>query len=65
MMLKTGDADGMVAGAINSTGDMLRPALQIIKTAPGIKTVSSCFIMEMPDTSLWRRRRDDLCATAL
>lgn len=49
MMLKTGDADGMVAGAIKSTGDVLRPALQIIKTAPGIKVVSSCFLMEVPD----------------
>ena len=49
VMLKAGDADGMVAGAINSTGNVLRPALQIIKTAPGIKVVSSCFIMERPD----------------
>ncbi len=49
VMLKSGDADGMVAGAINSTGNVLRPALQIIKTAPGIKVVSSCFIMELPD----------------
>lgn len=48
-MLKAGDADGMVAGAINSTGNVLRPALQIIKTAPGISIVSSCFIMELPD----------------
>lgn len=45
LMVKTGKADGMVAGAANSTGDVLRPALQIIKTAPGINTVSSCFIM--------------------
>lgn len=45
MLVKTGKADGMVAGSVNSTGDTLRPALQIIKTAPGIKTVSSCFIM--------------------
>ena len=49
VMLKAGDADGMVAGAINSTGNVLRPALQIIKTAPGIKVGSSCFIMELPD----------------
>ncbi len=49
MMLKLGDADGMVAGAINTTGDVLRPALQIVKTAPGIKVVSSCFIMECPN----------------
>ena len=49
VMVKAGDADGMVAGAINSTGNVLRPALQIIKTAPGIKVVSSCFVMEVPD----------------
>ena len=40
MMVKKGVADGMVGGAVHSTGDMLRPALQIIKTAPGISTVS-------------------------
>ena len=51
MMVKTGDADGLVSGAIHSTGDMLRPALQIIKSKPGIKTVSSCFLMECPDQS--------------
>ncbi|NLI20864.1 MAG: phosphate acetyltransferase [Clostridiales bacterium] len=49
LMVKTGDADGMVAGAINSTGNVLRPALQIIKTAPGISVVSGAFIMEVPD----------------
>ena len=49
MMLKMDDADGMVAGAINTTGDVLRPALQIIKTAPGIKVVSSCFLMDVPN----------------
>jgi len=49
MMVKMGDADGMTAGAANATADVLRPALQIIKTAPGIPVVSSCFIMEMPD----------------
>ncbi|HML48552.1 MAG TPA: phosphate acyltransferase, partial [Clostridia bacterium] len=48
MMVKLGDADGMVAGAINATGDVLRPALQIIKTKPGISVVSSCFLMELP-----------------
>ena len=48
MMVKKGAADGMVAGAINATGDVLRPGLQIIKTAPGISTVSSCFIMDCP-----------------
>jgi len=45
LMVKQGYADGMVSGAIHSTGDLLRPALQIIKTAPGVSTVSSCFIM--------------------
>lgn len=49
MMLKMDDADGMVAGAINTTGDVLRPALQIVKTAPGIKVVSSCFLMDVPN----------------
>lgn len=47
MMIKKGDADGMVAGAINTTGNTLRPALQIIKTSPGISVVSSSFIMEL------------------
>ena len=51
MMVKLGDADGLVSGAIHSTGDMLRPALQVIKSKPGIKTVSSCFLMECPDKS--------------
>lgn len=49
MMVKKGDADGMVAGAVNSTANTLRPALQIIKTAPGTKLVSSFFIMVVPD----------------
>ena len=49
LLVKAGKADGMVAGSVNSTGDTLRPALQIIKTAPGIKTVSSCFIMVLPE----------------
>ena len=52
MMVKQGDADGLVSGAIHSTGDMLRPALQVIKSKPGIKTVSSCFLMECPNKSL-------------
>ena len=43
------DADGLVAGSINSTGDVFRPALQTIKTAPGISIVSSSFIMVVPD----------------
>ncbi len=45
MMTRKGLADGMVAGAINSTGNVLRSGLTIVKTKPGIKTVSSCFIM--------------------
>ncbi|MBQ3849735.1 MAG: phosphate acetyltransferase, partial [Clostridia bacterium] len=49
MMIKDGKADGMVAGAINTTGNTLRPGLQIIKMAKGISTVSSCFIMEVPN----------------
>lgn len=52
LMLKTGDADGMVAGAIHSTGDVLRAGLQVVKTAPGCKTVSSCFLMSMPEGSV-------------
>lgn len=49
MLVKKGLADGMVAGAINSTANTLRPALQILKTAPGVKLVSSFFIMVVPD----------------
>jgi len=49
MMVKEGEADGLVSGAVHSTGDMLRPALQIIKTAPGMKLVSSSFLMECPN----------------
>jgi len=49
MMVKMGDADGMVSGAAHSTADTLRPALQILKTAPGTKLVSSFFIMIVPD----------------
>lgn len=45
MMIKCGDADGEVSGAIHATGDVLRPALQIIKTMPGIPVVSGAFIM--------------------
>jgi len=49
MMLKQNEADGLVAGACHSTADTLRPALQILKTAPGTKIVSSFFIMKVPD----------------
>jgi len=45
MMVRLGDADASVAGAINTTGDVLRAGLSIIGTAPGIKTASSCFVM--------------------
>lgn len=48
MMVKMGDADGMVSGACHSTADTLRPALQIVKTAPGTKLVSGFFVMDMP-----------------
>ena len=46
MMVKQGDADGLVSGAVHSTGDMLRPALQIVRTRPGMKLVSSAMILE-------------------
>ena len=46
MMVKNNDADGMVAGACHSTADTLRPALQILKTAPGVKLVSAFFIVD-------------------
>lgn len=49
MMVKLDDADGMVSGAIHTTGDLLRPGLQIIKTAPGVSVVSSFFIMHVPN----------------
>ena len=49
MMLKQGNADGLVSGAAHSTSDTLRPALQILKTSPGTKLVSAFFIMVVPD----------------
>ncbi len=49
MLVKMGYADGMVSGAIHSTADTLRPALQILKTAPGTKLVSGFFIMDVPN----------------
>lgn len=48
-MVKAGDADGMVSGAIHSTADTLRPSLQILKTAPGTKLVSAFFVMVVPN----------------
>lgn len=52
LMVKLGDADGLVSGAVHTTGDMLRPALQIIKTKPGIRIVSSSFLMNCPNPAL-------------
>lgn len=49
MMVKMGDADGLVSGACHSTADTLRPALQILKTKPGTKLVSAFFVMNVPD----------------
>ena len=51
LMIKNGDADGEVAGARNATGNVLRPALQIIKTAPGISVVSGAFLIFLKDHS--------------
>lgn len=52
MMVKMGDADGLVAGSVCSTADTLRPSLQILKTAPETKLVSSFFIMNISNTEL-------------
>jgi len=52
MMVKMGDADGMVSGACHSTADTVRPSLQILKTKPGVKLVSSFFVMTVPDCEL-------------
>ena len=49
MMVKNGDSDGLVSGACHSTSDTLRPALQILKTAPGTKLVSAFFVMVVPN----------------
>ena len=49
MLVKTGKADGVVSGACHSTSNTLRPALQIIKTKPGVKLVSSFFLMNVPN----------------
>jgi phosphate acetyltransferase len=49
LMIKNGDADGEVAGAMNATGDVLRPAFQYVKTLPGITVVSGAFIMILKD----------------
>lgn len=52
LMIKNGDADGEIAGAENTTGNVLRPALQIIKTTPGIRVVSGAFLMFTPLTEI-------------
>ncbi len=49
IMVKANDADGMVAGCCHATADTLRPSLQILRTAPGVKLVSGFFIMDVPD----------------
>ncbi|WP_290146672.1 phosphate acetyltransferase [Paramuribaculum intestinale] len=49
LMVKAGDADGQVAGAQNTTGNVLRAAFQVIKTQPGISVVSGAFLMLLPD----------------
>ena len=52
LMVSQGDADGLVSGASHTTGDMLRPALQIIRTAPGIRVVSSSFLIQCQNRAL-------------
>ena len=52
LMIKSKDADGLVSGACHSTANTLRPALQIIKTKPGVTLVSSFFLMEVPNCDL-------------
>lgn len=52
LMVFNGEADGMVSGAIHTTADTLRPALQVIKTAPGISIISSCFLIITDQYSL-------------
>jgi phosphate acetyltransferase len=49
LMIKNGDADGEVSGADHATGDVLRPAFQYVKTAPGISVVSGAFMMILPE----------------
>ncbi len=57
MMLKDGYVDGMVGGACHSTGDLLRPALQIVKTKSGIKTVSGVFLMCFDEKAYYKKER--------
>ena len=49
LMIKCGDADGEIAGAVNATGDVLRPAFQFVKTLPGVSVVSGAFLMFVND----------------
>lgn len=52
LMCKCGDADGVVSGACHSTGNTIRPALQLLKTKPGVHSVSGFFVIEVPDCDL-------------
>ena len=52
MMLQLGEVDGLVSGAVHTTANTIRPALQLIKTAPGVKLVSSIFFMCLPEQVL-------------
>lgn len=52
MMVKMKDADGMVAGACHATADVLRPSLQVLKTAPGVELVSGFFILDVPNCDM-------------
>lgn len=52
LMVQTGLADGMVSGAVHTTADTIRPALQVVKTAPGMKSVSAAFLMALADRVL-------------
>ena len=53
LMVVAGEADGMVSGAANTTAETIRPALQIIKTKPGVSAVSGIFLMVLPDGTVW------------
>lgn len=52
LMCKCGDADGVVSGACHSTGNTIRPALQLLKTKPGVHSVSGFFVIEVPNCDL-------------
>lgn len=57
LMCKCGDADGVVSGACHSTGNTIRPALQLLKTKPGISSVSGFFLVEVPNCDLGENGR--------